>query len=183
MSTGFTTSKIRPTTAIEVLEAVVAKLRNGVEQFNSETTCFITATPEPSVEVSDNIFATVTFMGGPFDQPIMDGSGNQGVVQLASIVIAVWSRVELDQIERFSIGDTDPALGLLSLMKDVLAALAGRNLDGGTYQAASSVLLLEPMYPSRSQPSQPRQVDSFAGFTIPFDCKFWWNLGTVSSLT
>lgn len=175
MSAGFLPSaQVRPTTGIEVLEAVVAKIQSNVSILSSEPCCFISDTPEPSDEIQENLYATVCFLDGAFDQGMMDGSGNLGMVEDIPLCVTVFSQIDVDQIERYSEGMTDPERGLLTLKHQVLAALAGKNLDGGIFNGNSSALLLEPLFPRQSRHPQAKGDREHGSMGLVFTCKFWW---------
>lgn len=177
---GFNTAQVRPTTQAEVLLAVVAKIQANVAALENEPTCFVSATTWPEVSVQDNLFCTVVPGDGQFDQGIVDGSGNIGVCEIFPVIVTIWSHIEVDQIERFQQGFVDAQRGLLTIKQQVLQALAGKNLDGETYQGNPSVLLMEALMPTRSH-VQTEKVDDdeFGGISISFDAKFNWNLGGV----
>lgn len=180
---GFSPSaQVRPTTAVEVLNAVVSKLRSNIQILGTETTCFISDTPEPSIECQDNLYATVSVGNGQFDQGLMDGGGNLQVVELMTLQVTVFSMIKLDRLEHFSSGMTNPRRGLLVLKQQILMALAGKNLDGGTYNGNSSLLLLESLGPSRSVHPMSKGVNEKASFSLAFDAKFSWNLNSDSAL-
>lgn len=183
MSSGFSPqAQVRPTTAIEVLSAVVAKIQATVPLLGNESTCFISDTPEASAEVQDNLFATVSMGSGQFDQGIMDGAGNMGVAELSTVMVTVFSRIEVDQIEHFSRGLTDPERGLLTLKQQILKALAGKNLDGGLFNGFGSLLLMEHLGPRQAIHPGSRNRDDMASFSLAFDAKFSWNLQSDSEI-
>lgn len=184
MSGGFSPSaQVRPTDAAEVLTAVLTKLRGDVEALRNESVCFITDIMDPSYEVNSNFYATVCFGDGQFDQGFSDGSGNLGVVESTSILVTVFSKIQVDRIERFQAGMLDSKRGLLVIKKQILKSLANKNLDGGTYNGNPSLLLLEPLYCRHAGHQQRRPVADQASFSLSFDAKFWWYLGEDSKLT
>ena len=184
---GFFGGQVRPTTQVEVLLAVVAKIQENVPAFPDSESCFVSDTPWPGVDIQGNLFCTVAPSDGSFDQGLMDGSGNLGVAELTQIVVTVWSRIEMDQIERFQAGLTDPQRGLLPLKQMILKALAGKNLNGDDPDITeetnedSVLLLMEALSPSRAR-HQPQKIDDFASFSLSFDAKFNWDLGSGSAL-
>ena len=185
MSSGFSPeAQVRPTTHAEVLLAVATKIRSNVQSLGTENICFVSDTPEPSVEVNDNLFATVCPSDGQFDNGIIDGAGNVGVTELSPVIVTIFSRIEVDQIEHFQQGFTDVNRGLLTIKRQVLMALSGKNLDGGQYNGFGSLLLLEALTPSRSRhPLSKQRDDEFASCGLVFDAKFHWDLGSTSSIT
>lgn len=181
---GFAPSaNVRPTTHVEVLLAIVAKIRANVTALSREPTCFISDSPWPGVEVESNLFCTVAPSEGQFDDGLMDGAGNLGVAEDSMVQVTVYSRIEVDQIERFEKGLTDASRGLLVIKQQILTALAGKNLDGGTFRGDSSNLLHEGLRPARAshKTRDPRHADDFASFSLAFRAKFSWDLGEVSS--
>ena len=188
---GFSSNFIgRPTTAIEVLESIVAKLRTYITDCSNDSTCFMSDCPAPSIEIQGNHFITVCMSDGHFDQQQMDGGGNVQVVEMATIVVTAHSRVESDQLEHFYHGLTDINDGLLTRKRQILTALAGKNLDGGPYAGGGSsssgspdsLLLMEPLFPSSSRIGD-KMYDEFASTTLNFDAKFRWNLNSDSLLS
>lgn len=175
-------AQVRPTDQIEVLEAIVAKLRASIPAFSEESTCFISESPDPSIEIQSNLFAMVSPSNGTFDQSMVDGSGNLGLSETFGVVVSVFSRLERDELERYLIGLTDPTNGLLSLKKQVLKAIGGKNLDGGLFNGFDSLLLLEALTPSRSTHPNSKQYDELATFSLTFDCRFWWDMQSPSSV-
>jgi len=185
MSIGFSPeAQVRPTTQAEVLLAVAQKIRASVPLLTNESVCFVSDTPEPSVEEQSNLFATVCPADGQYDNGIIDGAGNVGVAEVSPIIVTIFSRIEVDQIEHFQQGFVDATRGLFTIKKQVLTALAGKNLDGGQYNGFGSLLLMESLTPSRSRhPQSKGRGDEFASCGIVFDAKFTWELGSVSSIT
>lgn len=177
---GFSTAVVRPTTQAEILLAVVAKIQANVSAFESEPTCFVSATTFPEVSVQDNLFCTVMPGDGQFDQGIVDGSGSTGVCEIFPLIVTIWSHIEVDQIERYQQGLVDDERGLLTLKQQILQALAGRNVDGGTYNGAPSILLTEALMPTRSKVQMEQVTDEYyGGISVSFDAKFNWNLGGI----
>lgn len=169
---------VRPATQTEVVEAFLARIRAGVPGLGSETNCFLSQTPEPSVEVQDNTFATVVVGGGQFNQGMMDGSGNIGVNEIATVTVNVFSRIMKDRLEHSTYAMLDSSRGQLALKRALLRTLAGKNLDGGTYQGAPSVLLLESMFPRHADHRTFSMPDEdFASFSVVFELSFCWDLG------
>ncbi len=184
ISGGFTqTANVRPTTHAEVLLAVVSKIQFLVPSFSTDGTCFISDSPWPGVEVSDNLFCTVAPADGQFDDGLIDGAGNVGVAEETFVQVTVYSRIDTDQTEHFLQGMVDSERGLLTLKQQLLTALAGKNLDGGTYQGDGSMLLHEGMRPARAgHKSRNDKSDEFASFSLAFRVKFTWDLGGTSNV-
>ncbi|MCC7424925.1 MAG: hypothetical protein IT428_32035, partial [Planctomycetaceae bacterium] len=55
------------TNHVDILDAVVTRLRAQVSGFNA-VTCFISDVPEPPANVASQLFATVAPTGSQFDQ-------------------------------------------------------------------------------------------------------------------
>ena len=162
-----------PTDQVTVLDAVVARLRASLSEFADPTTCFVSDTPWPSVEVNDNLFCTVAPMSGQFDGELPIGAGQQGIVESSMVQVTVWSRLMLDRLERADIQFSDDPRGLLSLKKRVLKALAGTQL----FDTGGNPLLIEWMRPIRSlHPPAKQHEDDFSSFAIQFESTFDWDL-------
>lgn len=183
MNSGFNaTANVRPTTHAEVLLAIVAKIQLNVSVFTDGTVCFVSDTPLPSPDIQDELFCTVSPGEGHYDLGLIDGFGNLAVAENSNVVVSVFSRMQQDQLERCITTLTDSERGLLIIKQQILAALAGKNLDGGEYLGNPCNLLMEALTPTRVRHVPRDSLDAFAYFSLYFDAKFNWNLGTDSQV-
>lgn len=177
MASGFGAgSNACPTDQKTILTAIVDKIRAGVTAFNNPTLCFISDEPWPTVEVNDNLFCTVAPESSVFspDDPV--GGGQYGTIEVGVFVVSVWSRIELDQLERAADAFNDDDRGLLVLKKSILQTLAGRQLQN----TAGNNLLIEHLRPVRANHPPTRQhKDDFSSFGIVFEAPFYWDIGTL----
>lgn len=177
MGFGFTESApVCPTDQRAVLAAIVAKLREDLSDIITETTCFISDTPWPSVEVNDHLFITVAPRDGQFDGDAPIGAASRGIIEHATIQVTAWSRAMLDRIEQAESAFSDDDQGLLVLKKRILRSLAGQQIysDAPTNEVP---LLVEWLRPTRSiHPPLRQHEDSFSSFSLAFEAPFYWDL-------
>ncbi len=177
MSSGFGSSaNVCPTDQATLLQAVVQKLRTEIAQFATETTCFVSDEPWPSVSVNDNLFCTVCPLSDTFDPNTPVGAGEFGIVEVSEFQVSVWSRIETDQLERATLAFLDDERGLLILKKAVLKCLAGQQLFSD-YPTDTLPLLIEYCRPtSAKHPPSRQHTDDFSSFGIVFEAPFYWDL-------
>ena len=91
MSAGYLSSaQACPTTQSAILLAIVAKLRTDMPDiFGTDTTCFVSDVPWPSLEVQDDLFCTVCPMNSRFDADYPVGAANQGIVEIGVFQVTV----------------------------------------------------------------------------------------------
>lgn len=176
MASGFGTgSTVCPTDQQTVLNAVLLKIRTEITQFNSSTLCFLNNNPS-SIEVNDNLFCTVSPENDSFapDDPV--GGADLGIIEVSAFRVTVWSRIELDPLEKEDIAFTDATRGILPLKKLILKCLAGRQLFSD-YPTNTVPLLIEFCRPVVAQhPPHGQHIDEFSSFSIIFEAPFYWNL-------
>ncbi len=178
MSGGFTISaSVCPTDHATILLAIAARLRHDIpDLFGSETTCFISDTAWPGVEVMDETFCTVHPADSDFDPKLPIGAGNLGIVENGIFHVTVWSRLMTDQIEHSVLALTDATRGALKLKQRVLASLAGQQIYADI-PTNSVPLLLTWLRPLKAMHPHSRQGDGdFTSFSIAFLGPFIWNL-------
>lgn len=175
MSSGFNSiCDVGGTNQIVILQAIVDRIRSEInDSFGSEATCFISDVPWPAIEIHDTIICTVSPSSAQFVQEEPTGAGPAGVVELASFQVSVWSKIQLDQMERSVLALTDPDRGILVLKRRVLKALAGQQL----YSTDGQPLLISYLRPiSATHPAAGKAQDEFASFSIAFQGSYYWDL-------
>lgn len=178
MPGGFNSgSSVYGTDQIAVLQAVVDKIRTDInDAFGGESTCFISDTPWPGVEVQDELFCTVSPNNSDFqfDDPV--GGGAEGIIENAVFNITIWSKILLDRIERNGIELTDKDRGILTLKRRVLKSLAGQQLYSDAPDNTVP-LLTAHLRPLNSLHPPSRQGDGdFSSLSITFLAPFYWDL-------
>jgi len=178
MGSGFNTgSSVYGTDQITVLNAIVDKLRTDIsDAFGGESTCFVSDTPWPGVEVQDELFCTVHPLDSQFqfDDPV--GGGSEGIVENAVFGVTVWSKIILDRLEHNATELTDADRGLLTLKKRVLKCRAGQQIHSD-YPMNTTPLLTAHLRPlSALHPPSRQGAGDFASFSIQFMGPFYWNL-------
>lgn len=177
MSSGFgTLANVCPTDQATLLRSVVKMLRAEVPAFATETTCFVSDEPWPSVEVNDNVFCTVCPLSAMFapNEPV--GAADLGIIEVSELQVTVWSRIATDQLEREGLAFLDADRGLLILKKAVLKCLAGQQLFAD-YPTNSQPMLIEYCRPTRAaHPPSKQHHDDFSSFAIVFEAPFYWDL-------
>lgn len=159
-----------------LLGAIVLKLSKDIPSFSTEATCLISDEPWPSVEVNDNVFCTVCPLSDTFTPDDTVGGSDQGVIEVSSFRVTVWSRIALDQLEREGSAFLDAERGLLPLKKAVLRCLAGKQIFSD-YPANEVPLLIEYCRPvSAHHPPSKQHHDDFSSFGITFEAPFYWDL-------
>jgi len=181
MSAGFSANAtVCPTTQQRVLNAVVEKLRTDIAEFASESTCFLSTTASPGIEIHEDLFCTVAPIDGLFDERTPVGAGSRGIVEAAFIQVTVFSRMMLDRLEHSAQSFTDSSRGLLQLKQRVLQSLAGQQLYGDA-PVNSVPLLIEFLRPVRSlHPGFDKGADDLRSFGLVFRGPFHWDLPDVS---
>ncbi len=179
MASGFTSSAtVCPTTHQIVLTEVVRKLRDEIAEFATESTCFLSDTPLPGVEIQENLFCTVAPLDGTFDDRMPIGAADLGIVEVVFIQVSIWSRMQLDRLDHSARSLTDHTRGLLGLKKRVLQVLAGQQIFSD-HPVKSIPLLVEPLKPIRAaHPSARKASDDFSSVSLVFRAAFNWNLAS-----
>lgn len=166
-------SGVFATDQVTVLEGIVKQITQNVTALGSYVNCFVSDDPEPSEEIQDNLFCTVTVYGGAFDDAPFVGGGPYGVNEASRFLVTIWSRIETDMQERSYNAATDADRGLLVLKKQVLKALAGQQL----YDAQGNPILLEAIRPIQSLNPPGRSASGdFSSLGIVFEAQFSWDL-------
>jgi hypothetical protein len=176
-NSGFGTgSRVCPIDQATLLKAIVCKLAAEIPSFSTQTTCLISDEPWPSVEVNDYVFCTVCPLSDSFTPDDTVGGSDQGVIEVSSFRVTVWSRMERDQLEREGIAFLDAEQGLLPLKKAVLKCLAGKQIYMD-YPDNTIPLLIEFCRPvSAHHPPSKQHHDDYSSFGITFEAPFYWDL-------
>lgn len=177
MLSGFLlTAPVCPTTHDSVLNAVVKKVQIEVSEFDSDSTCFLSEVATPGIEISESLFCTVSPGDTTFDDRRSHGAGSRDIVESVIVIVTVWSRILLDPLNHSARSLTDSSRGLLRFKKQILRALAGKQLylDAPTN---SVPLLVESLTAVNSVHSTARRRDDdFSSFSINFRGAFCWDL-------
>ncbi len=159
-----------PTNQIAILEAVVSRLQSEVPQLQGDNTCFMSMSVEPSSEQRQTLYATVSPMGGRYDDGIFVGSGD--VNELTGVVITVWSAMKLDRPNGDKYMMTDATRGLLTLKQDILRAMIKK---GPLMDSNGNIIISKPMQPINAGHPQ-RADDALGAFSLSFSTDFVWDL-------
>lgn len=169
-------SSVCPTDQITILNAIVAKLRVDISDlFGSETTCFLSATPWPAVEVNDDVFCTVNSGNSSFEYDEETGQGSFGVLEHGVFQVTVWSKLSTDRLDHDVYAMTDATRGVLKIKQLVLKCLAGQQL----YNAETSAPLLSSgcLRPTSTAYPPPRHDEAdYTSFSLAFSGSFYWDL-------
>lgn len=165
-----------PTNQIDVLDAIVDRLRSQLPDV-TESTCFLTA--EPPDEVPPNVrsdwFVTVSPGSGLFNDSDFAGGGVQATYEETEVVVGLYSKVKLDRV-----GHDESALmlagrGLLALKHEVLKALCGfRPADDSAREVVGDEVAPRRADVPRTMWSSGRP--SGARLLLTFAVNFDWNL-------
>ena len=179
MASGFTTSAtVCPTTHQIVLAEVVRKLRDEISEFATESTCFLSDTPLPGVEIQEALFCTVAPLDGTFDEQMPVGASDRGIVEVVFIQVSIWSRMQLDRLDHSARSLTDHTRGLLGMKKRVLQVMAGQQIYSD-HPVNAIPLLTEPFKPVRAVHPATRKVnDDLSSVSLVFRAAFNWDLST-----
>jgi len=164
-------SDVKDTTKVEVLEAVVDKLRADIAYFN-ESTCFLSVHPEPPKNAQHNIYATVAPVSGRYVGPALDGGGAATVMYEGACVVTLYSHMKLDRVSHGVSMLTDADRGLLVLQQAVLASLAASQL----YDNSGQPLLTQELYPINDSDPRYESVTSKGDVQVMFGIDFNWNV-------
>ena len=158
-----------------ILDRVVARLIDQVAALNAKT-CVVTAQPpdEPPAQLRENLFCSVSPADGRFDQELLEGGGQNTLVEHSGVVVVLWSAMKLDRTGVNISLLTDAARGLFDLKRRVLKALTNHDLANGN----GDQILQEPMRPILSEaPRATEQHQSGVGdLAITFLVDFEWDL-------
>jgi hypothetical protein len=161
-----------PTTQSTVLERVVARIIEAVPPLNA-TTCFLSLDPEPDQRLSQNLFCTVSPMGGEFDQGALAGGGFHTPFENSGVIVSVWSAMALDRPEHAAKVLNDATRGLLRIKRKLLRALTGHDL----LDADGNGILIDLMAPLQAQhPRAGSSHEKLTGFSLTFSTNFEWDL-------
>ena len=167
-------SGVLPTDQLTVLTAAVALIRFNVPAFEDSSQCFVSDTPWPSVEVHGNLFCTVCPRDGTFATGEAIGAQQDGIYEDTEIQVTVWSKIELDELEHAEAAFSDPERGILPLKKQVLMALAGKQLYDPESQQPLLIMCLAPA--ASMHPPTRQHEDNYSSFSLTFHCSFNWDL-------
>jgi len=157
-----------PTNQIDVLNAIKERIKSQVSQLAGANLVWLSLA-DPIPEERQNIFATITPLGGTFDEGFFVGTGS--ALELAGVQITVYSANRLDRPDADESMLTDPTRGLLALKHALLVALT----NWMPTDADSGIGLLErPMRPTTS--GHPGRASEDAGmFSLNFATDFLWS--------
>lgn len=159
-----------PTNHADVLTAVVARLRS--ELVLSESTCFLSNTPEPVETVNHDFFITVSPADGDFDGPTFEGAAENCLIEHAVTSVTIFVRKFMDRAEHVTAMLTD-ATGVLNRKRQVLKALAGHDLkDSGGHSLL--VAFVEP-----TKPMVPLRGEKIGDCQLFFATPFQWDLAAA----
>lgn len=177
MSGGFTAGAlVAPTDQATVLLAIQSKIRAEIAGFGTETTCFISDTPEPGIEVQDELFCTIAPGSAEYDPEHPIGEGSAGIVEYAVFQVTVWSKIMLDRTEHEVSNFLDPNRGLLPLKKLFLKCLAGQQMFSD-YPSNTEPLLIEWLRPTQAvHPETGQKEGKLSSFALVFVGQFRWDL-------
>lgn len=159
----------RGTDQITVLNAVLERLVSQVSLFTADNVS-LSIEPEPGVEVSQGIYATVSPDEGQFEQDILEGAGAADCREYTGVIITVFNAKKLDR--RDGVVKSlllDEVAGLLALKRSILRAFTGHEL---LWQDVK--ILAEPMFPLRS--SKPDKKERAGDLSLTFTTTFRWEL-------
>ena len=165
------------TTEIDVLTAVVDRLRDQISEF-TDSTCFLTSQPLQSIpsNVRDNLFCTVSPMSSTFEQDVFDGAGANAICEDAGVYVVVYNAIRLDRVGADTSLLTHASRGLLKIKQDILAALAGHRLVDGS----ANELLIREMAPMSADAINSGQLEKrpehVGDMGLVFNTPFEWSL-------
>lgn len=161
-----------------VLDAVVERLRDQIEEFNAKNKCFVSLDPEPEEEQRQNVFATVSPIDGDYDRGTFDGAGRYGVLERSGFTVTAFSLVKLDRPDEQYAALQHESRGLLILKKKILKAILVAN-DGGTWMptnASGASLLTDFIAPVRAGFPMAAEFSKHAKLSVTFSANWMWNL-------
>ncbi|QDU97536.1 hypothetical protein [Lignipirellula cremea] len=156
-----------------VLEAIVDRLIEKVDEWTLST-CFFSDAPGVGPAPPGDLFCTVS-PGESVFSDLFAGGGIETLHERGSVVVSVFSRLQLDGDGRAQARWFDARRGLLSRYKPrVLKAL----LVDWEPQSAGQRLLRDPLYPvASSAPERMTDGDvSFVRLSLTFGMSFDWTL-------
>ena len=162
------------TNQVDVLAAVVTRLKAAVTELDGDSLCYVSDYPAPPENVQNDLFATVSPSDGTFDVDLQEGAAANDVREYAGILVTVFSKMKLDRHGRTDSLLSDSTRGLLPLKRKILKALAGHRLQDGS----SNDLTTSYLYAQKA--SAPRwDADTKLGvMSLYFSTDFLWDLTT-----
>jgi hypothetical protein len=170
------TSPTVATDQIEVLQAIVTRLRAQYDYLN-EGTCFIGEPPKPGKvlpSIHNNTVVVVSPGRGKFRGDVFEGAGVAGLFEETDVVTTIYSRLKQDRYghsEGMLTSETNR--GLLDVKKDILIALTGYMLQNDEDEP-EDILIALPM-PQHSE-AFSHEDNQFGMLVITWTYDFMWDL-------
>ncbi len=164
-----------PTTQEVVLQAIVDRLISQVTVGATPltpSTCFVSIDPEPSVNVSAEVFLTVSPESGTFD-PTFDGGADNIVMELAFAVVTIFTKIQMDRNEHAKHFLGDAKRGVFTLKRKVLKALLANHHQ--LSDPSGNRLLTNQMAPV-SSPRPLADGRKVGDVQLVFTTDFLWDL-------
>lgn len=163
------------TTQKAILDAIVARLRDQVSDFNS-TTLTLVATAEQADQSSkrNHIWGAVLPMQGSFDDAEFTGGGHHSLVEHTGATVILFTNRRTDQAGHAEGWMSDSAEGLLELKRLVLKALTKWVPVNGS----SERIVINALQPIHSDPPQKANGEKVGDLALTFSTDFEWDLTT-----
>lgn len=162
------------TNQVDVLAAVVTRLKAAVSELDGDSLCYVSDYPAPPEQAINDLFATVSPSDGTFDVDLQEGAAANDVREYAGVLVTVFSKMKLDRHGRTDSLLSDATRGLLPLKRKILKALAGHRLQDGS----GNDLTVNYLFAQKA--SAPRwDADAKLGvMSLYFSTDFLWDLQT-----
>jgi hypothetical protein len=162
-------------TQIEILEAIVDRLRTKIPEF-TEGTCFVSLLPIPVPAPAGDLGAIVSPGGGSFDTEMEvlgpHDPADTTVVEDATFNITLYTRIQTDQVGRSDDIVQSRGLGLLEMKRRVLRAL----LVDWEPEKGSNQLLRDMLHPVSAGDPDYDETARWGSMSLTFGTLFDWDL-------
>lgn len=155
-----------------VLEAVVARLRDQVQELRNESVCYVSDFPQPPQNVQHNFYASISPTDGQFDEGEQIGAGSETLIEQTGVVVTCYSRMKLDRTGKATHLLFHEDRGLLAIKKEILAALASHRL----LDSDGNELLVAYMHASQSSAPRYDPEAKMGVMALHFHTDFQWDL-------
>jgi hypothetical protein len=162
-----------PTDQVTILNAVVARLRDQITEFN-ETTLFLAVSVEAAEAAQasrNNVWGCVVPLQGTPGDAEFTGAGEHNLVEYTGFTVIVFSTRSLDQAGHAVSLLGEASVGLLRMKRLILKALTNFPL-----QAGGNHLLVNGMQPIHCDPPRKASGGTVGDLAITFTTDFEWDL-------
>lgn len=113
----------RASTEIDLLKAVRLRLHTVLNQWCTESTCFVARRPEPPVVPTTNPVVTIVLDDTGFDPAMYSGGGPMQATGTVNIIVTVLTKTMLDSPPKSDVEILSEERGLINYRNQIITAL------------------------------------------------------------